>query len=335
MMQWIIPLIFILVGFLAGIIGEKVIFKKIKTFVINKQIPGAEIIFQSLHRMTFIWFVLTGFFWAILSSPVKPGIANVLQKIITIIVLYSVTLVLARLTSGFVNLFVQRTEGVSTSLLSNLAKTIVLVLGTLILLQTVGIEITPIVTTLGIGGLAVGLALQDTLANLFSGFYLVISKQVRTGDYVKLDDGHQGYVTDINWRNTTIKEISNNVIIVPNSKLASAIFTNYHLPAKEITLTMNVGVSYDSDLELVERVTVEVAKEVMQEIAPELIENEPYMRFHTFNDCSIDFTLYMRVSEFFDQRIGKHLFVKKLHKRYQKEGIQIPFPIRDVYMHES
>jgi small-conductance mechanosensitive channel len=333
MMQWIIPLIFILVGFLTGIIGEKVIFNRIKSFVIKRQIPGSEIIFQSLHRMTFIWFVLAGFFWAILSSPVKPGIANVLQKIITIILLYSVTLVLARLTAGFVNLFVQRTEGVSTSLLSNLAKTIVLVLGTLILLQTVGIEITPIVTTLGIGGLAVGLALQDTLANLFSGFYLVISKQVRAGDYVKLDDGHQGYVTDINWRNTTIKEISNNVIIVPNSKLASAIFTNYHLPAKEITLTMNVGVSYDSDLELVEKVTIEVAKEVMQEIAPELIQIEPYLRFHTFNDFSIDYTLYMRVSEYFDQRIGKHLLVKKLHKRYQQEGIEIPFPIQYVYTH--
>ncbi|WP_413175302.1 mechanosensitive ion channel family protein [Anabaena azotica] len=335
MMQWIIPLGFILAGLLAGLIGEKVFFKKLNTFVANKQIPGSQIIFLSLHRMTFIWFVLAGFFWAILSSPLKPDIINVLQKVLTIILLYSVTLVLARLTSGFVTLFVQRTEGVSTSLLSNLAKIAVLVLGTLILLQTVGIQITPIVTTLGIGGLAVGLALQDTLANLFSGFYLVISKQVRTGDYVKLDDGHQGYVTDITWRNTTIKEISNNVIIVPNSKLASAIFTNYHLPAKEITLTMNVGVSYDSDLDLVERVTVEVAKEVMQEIAPGLIETEPYMRFHTFNDFSIDFTLYMRVSEFFDQRIGKHLFVKKLHKRYQQEGIQIPFPVRDVYMHNN
>ncbi|MGM3305256.1 mechanosensitive ion channel family protein [Anabaena sp. WFMT] len=335
MIEWIIPLGFILAGLLAGLIGEKVFFKRLKMFVANRQIPGSEIIFQSLHRMTFIWFVIAGFSWAILSSPLKPDIANVLQKILTIILLYSVTLVLARLTSGFVSLSVRRAEGVPTSLLSNLAKIAVLILGTLILLQTVGIQITPIITTLGIGGLAVGLALQDTLANLFSGFYLLISQQVRTGDYVKLDDGNQGYVTDITWRNTTIKEISNNVIIVPNSKLASAIFTNYHLPAKEITLTINVGVSYDSDLELVERVTVEVAKEVMQEIAPELLQNEPYMRFHTFNDFSIDFTLYMRVSEFFDQRIGKHLFVKKLHKRYQLEGIQIPFPIRDVYMHQS
>lgn len=334
-MQWILPIAFIVAGFLAGIIGEKLIFRKLEQFVIKKHIAGGNIIFHSLHRMTFIWFVIGGFFWAVLSSPLRPDIINVLQKILTIAFLYSVTLVLARLAAGFVNLLVRRTEGVPTSLVSNLAKATVLLLGTLILLQTVGVQITPIVTTLGIGGLAVGLALQDTLANLFSGFYLIISKQVRTGDYVKLDAGQEGYVTDITWRNTTIKEISNNVVIVPNSKLASAIFTNYHLPAKEITLTMNVGVSYDSDLEQVEKVTVEVAKEVMQEIAPKLIANEPYIRFHTFGDFSIDFTLYMRVGEFFDQRIGKHIFIKKLHKRYQEAGITIPFPIKEIYVQHN
>ncbi|MEH2069573.1 MAG: mechanosensitive ion channel family protein [Nostoc sp.] len=335
MMQWIPPLAFILAGLLAGIIGEKVIFKKLELFVKKKRIAGGNIIFNALHRMTFIWFVIGGFFWAILSSPLRPDIVTVLQKILTVAFLYSVTLVLARLSAGFVNLFIKRTEGVPTSLVSNVAKATVLILGTLIILQTVGVEITPIVTTLGIGGLAVGLALQDTLANLFSGFYLIISKQVRTGDYVKLDAGHEGYVTDITWRNTTIKEISNNVVIVPNSKLASAIFTNYHLPAKEITLTLDVGVSYDSDLEQVERITVEVAKEVMQEIAPSLITNEPYMRFHSFGDFRIDFTIYMRVSEFFDQRIGKHIFIKKLHKRYQEAGIIIPFPVREIYSHNN
>ncbi|WP_375473404.1 mechanosensitive ion channel family protein [uncultured Nostoc sp.] len=335
MMEWITPISFILAGFVAGIIGEKVIFKKLETFVTNKRIFGSKIIFRSLHRMTFIWFVIAGFFWAVLSSPLKPDVAIVLQKILTIALLFSVTLVLAKLTGGFVNLYIRRAEGVPTSLISNLAKATVFVLGTLIVLQTVGVQVTPIITTLGVGGIAVGLALQDTLANLFSGFYLIISKQVRTGDYVKLDAGHEGYVIDISWRNTTIKEISNNVVIVPNSKLSSAIFTNYHLPAKEITLTMDVGVSYDSDLEQVEKVTVEVAKEVMQEIAPELKESEPYIRFHTFNDFSIDFTLYMRVSEYFDQRIGKHLFVKKLHKRYQQAGIIIPLPIRKVYLQNN
>ncbi|MDB9371766.1 mechanosensitive ion channel family protein [Nodularia sphaerocarpa] len=337
MQQWIVPTAFILVGLLAGVIGEKFIFKKLRTFVVEKQIPGGEVIFQALHRMTFLWFVLAGFSGAIVYSSlnINNDVKTLLQKIITILFLYTVTLVLARLTAGFVNVFIQRTEGVPASLISNLAKIAVLILGTLILLQTVGVQVTPIVTTLGVGGLAVGLALQDTLANLFSGFYLIISKQVRTGDYVKLDDGYEGYVTDITWRNTTIKEFKNNIIIVPNSRLASAIFTNYHLPVKAITLTMDVGVGYDSDLEQVERVTVEVAKDVMEEIAPELMNIEPNIRFHTFNDFSIDFKLYMRVNEYFDQRIARHLFIKKLHKRYQQEGIQIPFPIREVYVQNN
>jgi small-conductance mechanosensitive channel len=336
MMQWILPATFILSSLLIGLICEKFLFPKLKKLIVQKHIPGTRIIFQALHRLTFIWFGLAGISAALVAAPnFNPEVKIVIQQIIKVIFLFSATLVFARLTAGFVNLFIRKTDGVSTSLISNLAKTGVLVLGTLIILQTIGIQITPIVTTLGVGGIAVGLALQDTLANLFAGFYLIISKQVRTGDYVKLDAGHEGYVTDITWRNTTIKELSNNVVIVPNSKLASAIFTNYHLPAKEITLTMNIGVSYDSDLEQVERVTVEVAKDVMREIAPELVENEPYIRFHTFGESSIDFTLYMRVSEYFDQRIGKHLVIKKLHKRYQELGISIPFPIREVYVQNN
>jgi small-conductance mechanosensitive channel len=333
MIKWILPLVFICAGLLGGIISERFIFKKLKKWISSRKIPGSDIIVRSLSRMPFFWCVLAGFYGAVIIYRPEPNVEELLRKIIVGAFLYTVTVVFARLTAGFVNLFFRRTDGLSASLLSNVAKTAVLVLGTLILLQTLGVEITPILTTLGIGGIAVGLALQDTLANLFSGFYLIISKQVRTGDYVKLNEGnHEGYVTDITWRNTTIKELSNNVIIVPNSKLSSAIFTNYHLPVKEITLTMTVGVSYDSDLEQVERVTVEVAKEVMQEIAPELMANEPYIRFNEFADFSINFKLYMRVNEYFDQRMARHLFVKKLHKRYQKEGIKIPFPIRDIYV---
>ncbi|MBW4666915.1 MAG: mechanosensitive ion channel family protein [Cyanomargarita calcarea GSE-NOS-MK-12-04C] len=335
MTQWILPLAFILAGLLAGIIGEKIIFQRLKNFVINKQIPGSEIIFQSLHRMTFIWFAIAGFSGAILSYEVKADIATILHKIVTIIFLFSVTVVCARLTGGFITLVTQRRKGVSTSLISNVAKGAVLILGTLILLQTVGVQITPVLTTLGVGGLAVGLALQSTLANLFSGFYLIISKQVRAGDYIKLETGEEGYVTDITWRDTNIKELSNNIIVVPNSKLGSAIFTNYNLPVKEITLSINLGVDYDSDLDIVERVTVEVAKEVMQEISPELIQTEPFLRYRNFGDFSIDFTVFLRVNEFFDQRIARHIFIKKLHKRYQQEGIKIPFPIREILMQEN
>lgn len=335
MKQWILPLGLIVFALVSGLVVEKFLSDKLRKFINAKQIPSVDIILQSLHRTTLLWFGIAGFYGAILisGSGITGDVKAFLEKILTILFLYSATLVLARLAAGFVNLLISRKVGVPTSLISNLAKIAVLILGTLILLQTVGIQVTPIVTTLGVGGLAVGLALQDTLANLFAGFYLIISRQVRTGDYLKLDGGYEGYVTDINWRNTSIKEFSNNVIIVPNSRLSSAIFTNYHLPVKEITLTLDIGVDYNSDLEHVEQVTVEVAKEVMAEIAPELIDIEPNIRFHTFNDFSIDFRLYMRVNEYFDQRIAKHLLIKKLHKRYQEENIQIPFPIRDIYLH--
>lgn len=331
MPEWIIPLTFIIAGLLAGLIGEKFIFKKLRQFVESRQIPGGDIIFQSLHRMTLIWFVIAGLSGAIISYQFKANIENGLQKILVVIFLFSVTLVLARLTAGFLNLFIIKTGRFSASLFSNIAKAVILSLGLLIILQTIGIEITPVLTTLGIGGLAVGLALKDTLENLFAGLYLVISKQVKTGDYIKLEGGYEGYVTDITWRHTTIRELANNVIIVPNAKLSSAIFTNYHLPAKEITLTITVGVGYNSDLEKVEAVTVEVAREVMQEIAP-LVVSEPFIRFQNFGDFSINFILYMRVNEFFDQRMGKHLFIKKLHQRYQQEEIEIPMPTTEIYV---
>lgn len=325
--QWILPVLLIVLGLVAGIVGEKAIYEKLKTFASQKKIPGSEIIMRSLHRMIFLWFLLAGCFGAILSHPFVNREANreifdVLQKILTIIFLYSVTLVFARLTSNFVNIYIRKYGGISASLFSNIAKISVLALGTLIILQTAGVKITPIITTLGISGLAVGLALKDTLENLFAGFHLIFSKQVHTGDYVKLDGGHEGYVTDITWRNTTIREVSNNAIIVPNSKLASAIFTNFHLLAKESTLTVNVGVNHDSDLENVERITVEVAKDVMQQVSPKLVVHEPFIRFQKFGETSIDFTVFIRVNDFFDQRIARHLFIKALHKRFQREGIR-------------
>ena len=333
--EWILPVAFILIGLIAGFVGEKIVYGKVKQIVIKKQIPGSDIIISSLHRMTFTWLFLAGLFAAIISYQLKPDVTEALRKFITIVFLFSITLVSARLTSGFVNLFIKRKEGISASLISNFAKTTVLVLGTLIILQTIGIEISAIVTTLGIGGLAVGLALQDTLANLFSGFYLILSKQVKTGDYIKLQDSQEGYITDITWRTTTIKSLSNNVVIIPNSQLGSAIFTNYHLPIKQLMVTMDVGVSYSSDLEKVEKITVEVATEVMREISPDIIEREPFILFHTFNDFSIDYKVHIPVSEFLSQREAKHLFVKKLHKRYLQEGINIPFPIRDVNLQNN
>jgi small-conductance mechanosensitive channel len=142
-------------------------------------------------------------------------------------------------------------------------------------------------------------------------------------------------VADIGWRATKIRMLPNNMVLVPNAKLASAIITNYDLPDKELAVLVQVGVDYASDLEQVERVTCEVAKDVLQTVAGGVTTFEPFIRYHTFADFSINFTVILRAKEYVDQYLLKHEFVKRLHTRYNQEGITIPFPIRMIHMQNA
>jgi small-conductance mechanosensitive channel len=117
---------------------------------------------------------------------------------------------------------------------------------------------------------------------------------------------------------------------VPNEKLAKAIVTNYYFPDKEMAVLVNLGVHYNSDLKKVEKITCEVAKEVMKTVTGGVPGFEPFIRYHTFADFSINFTVILRAKEFVDQYLIKHEFVKRLHERYAKEGIVIPYPIRAI-----
>jgi len=331
------PLLLIAGGFLAGLIFEVIILAKLKKLISRTKWEGSEVIISSLRGLTIIWFVLLSVHIAIPYIKIAPHIVLAIQKILTVSIILSATVAIARIAAGLAKLYSRKTGAVllSTSIFANLAKSIVFLIGILIILQSLGISITPILTALGVGGLAVALALQDTLSNLFAGLHVIASRQIRIGDYVKLDTGEEGYVQDITWRNTAIRTLPNNIVVVPNSKLASAIVTNYYLPQREMAVLVQVGVSYDSDLEKVERVTIEVAKEVMRQVPGGVPEFEPFIRYHTFADFSINFTVILRAKEFVDQYLIKHEFVKRLHSRYQKEGIVIPFPIRTLYMQQK
>ncbi|MBI2082043.1 MAG: mechanosensitive ion channel [Deltaproteobacteria bacterium] len=205
----------------------------------------------------------------------------------------------------------------------------------LIFLDTAGISITPIIASLGVGSIAIALALQDALANLFSGFYILIDKPVRVGDFVKLESGDCGYVESIGWRGVRIRLLPNNIVVIPNSKLSGSVITNYHYPDKEMAFTVDVGVDYSSSLEKVETVTVEIARDVMKSVTGGIPGFEPVVRFHTFGDSSINFSVALRAREYTDQFLLKHEFIKRLHQRYQKEGISIPFPVRTVYLQKE
>lgn len=217
-----------------------------------------------------------------------------------------------------------------TSLTQTIARILVIGIGALVVLNGLGVSITPMLTALGVGGLAVALALQEPLGNLFAGITTTAAGQVRVGDYVKLDGGIEGYVADFGWRSTRIRMLAGNLVLVPNSRLSQAVVTNFHLPANDLAVLVDVGVDYASDLAEVERVTTEVARSVMLDVPGGVPEFAPFVRFHTFADSSINFSVIMRAREFVDQFLVKHEFVKRLHQRYAAEGIVIPFPQRTV-----
>ncbi len=202
----------------------------------------------------------------------------------------------------------------------------------LIILDQLKITITPFLASLGVGGLVVALALQDTLANFFAGIYIVFDRPIRIGDYIMLESGKEGYVTQIGWRSTRVRMLPNNILIVPNSKLMSSQITNFYLPEMEMAILVQVGVSYDSDLEKVERVTVEVARETLQETQGGVKEFEPFIRYNTFGESSVKFTVILRAKEYTDQYLITHQFIKRLHQRYRSEGIEIPFATRTIYL---
>jgi small-conductance mechanosensitive channel len=179
-------------------------------------------------------------------------------------------------------------------------------------------------TALGVGGLAIALALQDTLANLFAGFYLTVAKQIRLGNYIRLSSGEEGYLVDIDWRASRLRQLSNNTVLIPNAKLSQSIVTNFNLPEQELAVVIEASVDYGSDLDKVERITTDVGRDVMRTVPGGVSSFEPFVRFHTLGDPGIGFSVTLRAREFVDQQLIRHEFVKRLHRQYAIEGITIP-----------
>ena len=278
----------------------------------------------------FIWVLLLATYLTLIFSDSPQYVVDISGKILLVLAILSVTSVVANTIKALIKLQARRAKTTSqvTSLMQNLTGVMVYILGILLILYSLHIQITPILATLGIGSLAVALALQGTLADLISGFYISASKQIKIGDYIKLESGEEGNVVDITWRATQIN-MHNNLILVPNEKLSKLIITNYHLPVKDLLVLVDVGVHYNSDLRKVEQVTLDVAREVLKEVA-ETSEWEPYMRYHTFSDFSINFTIYLKARGVFDSYKLRHEFIKRLHERYKAEGIVIPFPVMAI-----
>lgn len=326
------PVIIFLATLIFGFSIRKFIFSRLVRWSEKTKSQLDDIIIASVRGPSVIWFLMLGLYFALGASKMPDNAVHIIDKFLVVLGIFSVTLVVSGITVKVIRAYSSRIETTLpvTSLTQHISRIVIFGIGILIILNSLGISITPILATLGIGGLAVALALQDTLSNLFAGFHIIVARQLRVGDYVKLESGEEGYVTDITWRTTKIRMLPNNIVLVPNEKLIKTIVTNYYLPEQEMAVLINVGVHYDSDLKRVEKITCEVGKEVMEQVPGGVPSFNPFIRYHTFADFSINFTVILRAREFVDQYLVKHEFVKRLHERYAREGIIIPYPIRAI-----
>jgi small-conductance mechanosensitive channel len=332
-LEYFIPAAIVVCAVILGFIVEKIIFAIIRRKT-GKTSRNAEIAIGSMKGLIILLFIIIGLYIDIEIVTMSPRLHDFLGNVLLVLVIFTVTFVIARVVIGFIRVYSAKTEGVlpSTSIFVNITYIVIYIIGLMVILQTLGISITPILTALGVGGLAVALALQDTLANLFSGLSLIASGKINVGDYIEVEGAYAGFVTDITWRYTSIRVLPNNLVVIPNKKLAESILTNYYMPEQEMSIPVDVGVSYGSDLNLVERVTIEVAKDILEHVQGGVPEFEPLVRYKEFGGSSINFSVILRGKEFTDKFLIRHEFIKRLTERYRKEGIEIPFPIRTVYL---
>lgn len=330
---WVQRAVLVVGGVLVGLLLEGAVLSRLRALAASSSRLWDDVLVGSLRGVTTVLLSAVGIYFALNVPPVSRLAETTVRKVLVVVVIAALVVAVMRVVAGAVLAVAKNSAVRSPTLVVNVARLVVGVLGFFIILQNLDIDITPLITALGIGGLAVALALQDTLGNLFAGMQIVLGRQVRTGDYIRLASGEEGFVTDVKGRNTTVETFPDgNLVVIPNSSLANSIVKNFSLPRTALWVSVDVGVSYDSDLEKVEAVTLEVAREVMREAGGDVLENPPRVLFHTFGESSIDFEARILASEFTHQGIIRSQFVKRLHRRFQEEGIEIPFPIRTLVL---
>lgn len=331
--QYSAGLITIGVAVLIGVAIDFVIYQVLSARGRTKHWRVGMAVVRALAGLPTFAALLIGVYLAVLRTPMDPAVTATALRWNLVGGILIFTAFSARISGSAVRAYMSR-EGAklpSSSIFVNLTRMLVWALGGLSVLAALDVSIAPLLTALGVGGLAVGLALQPTLENVFAGIQVLLSKQVEPGDFIQLESGQQGHVIDVTWRNTTVKLLSNDVVIVPNSVLGKSVITNFTSADQEHVLWVPFGVSYASDLDAVERVTLEVAAQVQREVVGAVRDHEPAFRCTAFGESSIDCQVSLRADSPEDRFVLRHEAIKRLHRRLAEESIEIPFPQRVVH----
>ena len=319
------PALIVLAAAAAGVLARFTVFRGLHRLSSRNKSPYDDIIVDGLKRRVVAWTVLGALYLQIPALPWPARTIATAQTVLAALLVASVTLALMRVVSAVAHAYgTTSAAGVGgTTLIRYVAVVVLLFLGTVSVLALFGISVVPAITALGVGGLAVALAFQDTLANVFSGLNLTLSRQIRVGDYIELGDATSGFVLDVGWRATTLRGLDGLSVFIPNKKLAEAVMINYTLGT-----TMSVELAFRVDLGCrPQRIEALVVDEMRLAAAalPGLRQDAPaVVRFKAFGEWALEFKAYVEILSFQDRMYLRHELMKRLHDRLLREDIALP-----------
>lgn len=314
-------------------IAHIILVKYVRRIAARTKTDIDDIILKIVTKPVCIFIMFAGLYFALGALSVLEKYSAEIGGIFFVGSILLLSLIVSRILGVLVShwLKVQQKYEKMPKLMGNVVAIVIYLMAFLMILDHFEIEISPLLAAFGLGGLAIGLALQNTLSNLFAGLHIISDRPINFGDYIEIEGGTSGFVEDIGWRSTRVRTLPNTLVIIPNSKLAESAITNYSLPVLEMSAVIQCGVAYGSDLEKVEKVTIEVANQILETVPGAVKTFQPFIRYHTFGDSNINFSIILRVEEPATKYIVIHEFIKALKKRYDEEGIEISWPVRKIY----
>ena len=312
--------------------GASLFFILIRTLLLrqferwSKESPLDRAVIHVFKTPSIAWCVAIGLYLGIAFSDLPDRQTRPLYQAIHVVLVFSLTLVLANVTAQIFRhlMNVGEARAGTSGLAIGMIKGGIFTVGILIALSMVGISITPVLGALGVGGLAIALALKDTLENLFSGIYLIGDRAVRVGDFVKLETGHEGTVEDIGWRTTRICLRNNNTVIIPNSKLSQSIVTNYSYPDPRMSVSVRISVSSNNDPLQVDKILQEVSRQASRDISGMLSVPEPTVYLVPSSAVnSLEFVVGFNVKHVHDAMTCESELRKRIFERFYHEKVKL------------
>ena len=344
----IISLFLVAGSFLLALILELIgdfVFKAGK----NKNASLLYRIAYNLKEPLVVFFIVSGFLWSISLLDIVAGdlvlkgadrkwLNDFLLTTWGVFVIVISTISFSRITGVFLDWYSRKIlKKTRTELddklvppLKRILPIIIYVLGALKLLGYFGFSISPILAGLGIGGIAVALAVQPTLSNFFAGTYVLTEGALKEGDFIEIEGGIAGYVSSVGWRSTKIRDRFNNLVLIPNSKMAESVVTNFYSPETAINILITSGVAYEENLENVEVIVKDTLQQLLSVSENVANNSQPRFGFEEFGDSNINFWIFMQAKDWAASFQLKSEIIKAVHSSFAQKGITINYPTRRI-----